>query len=373
MYARHRAPVSSGSAGLGHQAPAYAEGGLSPLYPGLDPVAPWADAAHPASPAAPSWGAPGAMWSPTATLPPTRPLSIAVRRRRTRRWPWTVALVLGAFAGGIAARPRLEREWVVVAAKLPQLPRALRPTPSAAAPVPATAPAPVAAPVASAPQRPNIVPLTASVTPAAPVAVASAVPPAVESPAPERPVPTRAVQRTPVRRAAPAPRKTTVARAVPREPARKPAPAVSPAAAEPEPATQPSDPLERLMVAAVSKKPRANSKIDELTSKVGAASSEDEEARPAAEDASAAPLTYAQIRDVMKGLQPDVEACARRFKKTGTASLKITVDGDGDVKKVTVAGPLAQTPTAHCIEQAVLVAEFPASRGLTFSYPLAFR
>lgn len=84
--------------------------------------------------------------------------------------------------------------------------------------------------------------------------------------------------------------------------------------------------------------------------------------------ASAPPLSPADISAAMAQVKVKGNACAQRFSRAGTAELKITVSREGKVTDVVLAGKLAGTPVAGCIEQAVKSASFRPNAGLKFDY-----
>jgi hypothetical protein len=83
---------------------------------------------------------------------------------------------------------------------------------------------------------------------------------------------------------------------------------------------------------------------------------------------SAPPLSPADISAAMAQVKVKGNSCAQRFGRSGTAELKITVSREGKVTDVALAGKLAGTPVAGCIEQAVKTAAFRPNAGLKFDY-----
>jgi hypothetical protein len=75
----------------------------------------------------------------------------------------------------------------------------------------------------------------------------------------------------------------------------------------------------------------------------------------------------------MSGVQAKVSDCYRKFQVPGAADVKIAVGEDGSVTTVSVAGPVAGTPSGACVERAVSSATFPPSSGLRFDYRLQLR
>jgi hypothetical protein len=60
----------------------------------------------------------------------------------------------------------------------------------------------------------------------------------------------------------------------------------------------------------------------------------------------------------MKPVMPKVAACYERFRVPGSANLTITIANTGKVTHAQVDGPLGGTPTAACVEGAVMEAQF---------------
>jgi hypothetical protein len=84
----------------------------------------------------------------------------------------------------------------------------------------------------------------------------------------------------------------------------------------------------------------------------------------------------AEVIGAMKAIQPEVASCYERFKVPGTAIANVRVDPAGSVAAVEIAGDLANTPTAACVQQAVQKAHFRAvadAANARFSYPFRFR
>jgi hypothetical protein len=77
-------------------------------------------------------------------------------------------------------------------------------------------------------------------------------------------------------------------------------------------------------------------------------------------------------RAIVAGMQPVqllVQRCYQRYGEKGVANAGIEVGKRGEVKKVTIAGPLARTSTAACLKSAVKTAHFQGG-SMTFHYPL---
>jgi hypothetical protein len=74
----------------------------------------------------------------------------------------------------------------------------------------------------------------------------------------------------------------------------------------------------------------------------------------------------------MQAIQPLVRQCYLEHREKGVADVGIEVGRRGEVKRVTVAGPLARTPTAGCLKAAVKRARFRGG-GLRFHYPLVLQ
>lgn len=134
------------------------------------------------------------------------------------------------------------------------------------------------------------------------------------------------------------------------------------------------DPLDSLMndVVADSKKGKKDSKeMDAILKDVQ--KSDPSTTAKKDQPASAPPLAPAEISAAMTQVKVKGNACAQRFGRSGTAELKITVSRDGKVTDVAVAGKLAGTPVAGCIEQAVKTASFRPNAGLKFDYRMDVR
>lgn len=134
-------------------------------------------------------------------------------------------------------------------------------------------------------------------------------------------------------------------------------------------ASKSGDPLDSLMndVVTDSKKGKKDSKeMDAILKDVQKA----DPTTTAKKDqpASAPPLSPADISAAMAQVKVKGNSCAQRFGRSGTAELKITVSREGKVTDVAVAGKLAGTPVAGCIEQAVKTAAFRPNAGLKFDY-----
>jgi serine/threonine protein kinase len=84
-------------------------------------------------------------------------------------------------------------------------------------------------------------------------------------------------------------------------------------------------------------------------------------------------LEQADIVVAMKGAQPKVQACADRFKQSGTAVAKISVAAGGKVDKALVTGKLAGTPAGACVEAAARSAKFPPCEAMIFPWPFTLR
>jgi hypothetical protein len=71
----------------------------------------------------------------------------------------------------------------------------------------------------------------------------------------------------------------------------------------------------------------------------------------------------------MQRVRPAVQACHDRYRVAGTASVRLSLGGDGSVRSASVRGALAGTPTAACVEQAVRGARFPRFRDAPLTIP----
>ncbi len=134
------------------------------------------------------------------------------------------------------------------------------------------------------------------------------------------------------------------------------------------------DPLDSLMndVVADSKKGKKDSKeMDAILKDVQ--KSDPSTTAKKDQPVAAPPLSPADISAAMAQVKVKGNACAQRFGRSGTAELKITVSREGKVTDVAVAGKLAGTPVAGCIEQAVKTASFRPNAGLKFDYRMDVR
>jgi hypothetical protein len=91
------------------------------------------------------------------------------------------------------------------------------------------------------------------------------------------------------------------------------------------------------------------------------------------ETVSGPPLAPSDISAAMAQVKARGNVCAKKFGRSGTAELKITVAKDGKVTDVVLAGKLAGTPIVGCIEQAVKTAAFRPNAGLRFDYRMDVR
>ena len=95
-------------------------------------------------------------------------------------------------------------------------------------------------------------------------------------------------------------------------------------------------------------------------------------AAPAARTpAKLAALDCAAMSDGMRAIQPRVRDCYREYHQKGVVMSTIDVGADGKVKRVTVAGPLARTRSAACVQAAVKTARFRGAG--RFQYPLVLK
>ncbi len=90
----------------------------------------------------------------------------------------------------------------------------------------------------------------------------------------------------------------------------------------------------------------------------------------AAKEPAPPPLSRNEIQTVMKDVQKTMNECYRRHGQQGAADVRVEVTTEGSVTAAVVRGPLANTPTAGCVESKLKAAVFPASRGVTFDYRL---
>ncbi len=82
----------------------------------------------------------------------------------------------------------------------------------------------------------------------------------------------------------------------------------------------------------------------------------------------------AEISRVMSTAVIAAQQCRRPPIQSGTAKLRITIDGDGTVSALRQTGDFVGSPLADCIDKAVRALRFPPGRLPTsFSYPIALR
>ena len=80
-------------------------------------------------------------------------------------------------------------------------------------------------------------------------------------------------------------------------------------------------------------------------------------------------LAQADILAAMKGVLPKVQACADRWKQSGTAMAQIIVASGGKVSGAAVTGKFAGAPTGACVEAAAESAKFPPCQATSFPWP----
>jgi hypothetical protein len=71
----------------------------------------------------------------------------------------------------------------------------------------------------------------------------------------------------------------------------------------------------------------------------------------------------------MRGVRPEIQACANRFNVQGTAMARVSVAKGGRVDSVTVTGNFADTPSGSCVEIAAKSAKFPPCQPIGFLWP----
>ncbi len=85
-------------------------------------------------------------------------------------------------------------------------------------------------------------------------------------------------------------------------------------------------------------------------------------------------LEQSDIIAGMKAVNGRVNACNDRFRVSGAFKVKVTVGADGSVDKAAAGAPIAGTPAAACVENAVRSARFKKTKNpITFNYPYTFR
>ena len=81
-------------------------------------------------------------------------------------------------------------------------------------------------------------------------------------------------------------------------------------------------------------------------------------------------LTAADIRTAMSALNGKAQACYAKYGVSGSVAVKLMVAPSGEVKKASVTGSFAGTPTGDCVQKVAGGAKFPAWDGnaLTVNY-----
>jgi len=203
---------------------------------------------------------------------------------------------------------------------------------------------PVAATGAPAPQRSRPAP--------------AATPPSPPAPEPRRaPAPPVVTEEDAMASRAPAPRRTSRPSLPPRPRQTRRAPD-APRARELPPAAAPArtaatDPLGALIDKAIASKP-APQLVATRTA-----------ARPLP------PLEKSAIQAGVRALRPQIQACFDRYRVSGQADLRFTIEASGRVSAARAQGRFAGTPTGACLEAAFRAGSFPASGdGLTITFPV---
>ena len=82
-------------------------------------------------------------------------------------------------------------------------------------------------------------------------------------------------------------------------------------------------------------------------------------------------LAMNQIRGGMQKVRGNVQACYDKYQIEGTATVKLSIKGDGTVQEVMIKGKFLGTDTGTCVANAVKGARFPKFKGkdMTITYP----
>jgi len=91
--------------------------------------------------------------------------------------------------------------------------------------------------------------------------------------------------------------------------------------------------------------------------------------------ATAQRLSAPQIKDVMRGIKPQVMSCSTRHGAKGLARVQVVIATSGRVKSAKVLGELSRSPGGTCIAKAARGARFPSFSGkpVTIIYPFVLR
>ena len=85
-------------------------------------------------------------------------------------------------------------------------------------------------------------------------------------------------------------------------------------------------------------------------------------------------LSTAQIRDAMAPVVTGARGCFARFKIAGIAKLDITIATDGSVARYAQGGDFPNTPTGHCLDDAMKKVAFPrSSKRVKFTFPISLK
>ena len=89
------------------------------------------------------------------------------------------------------------------------------------------------------------------------------------------------------------------------------------------------------------------------------------------EEKPSGPFTKQQIADAMAPLKPKLASCQAQQPK-GHVNLEAVVLPTGEVMRVQAVDQTGGTPTAQCLEDAMLTAKFPAFSGENYvlHYPV---
>jgi hypothetical protein len=73
----------------------------------------------------------------------------------------------------------------------------------------------------------------------------------------------------------------------------------------------------------------------------------------------------------MAAAEPRVRDCYTEFEASGSATVRLIVDGEGRIESLALLPPFEHTPTGFCIKAAVRTVQLPRFTGekITITYP----
>lgn len=86
-------------------------------------------------------------------------------------------------------------------------------------------------------------------------------------------------------------------------------------------------------------------------------------------------LSRRELLAAMERIRPLLHDCGRAHNHTGSAKVALSIDGSGRITRLTIQGPLANTPVGGCVRGAVLTARFRAHGGpaVNVVFPVVLR